>query len=460
MPKGMSDSVNGQVSLRVPGQSETRAVGALLLGGAALVALSLALPHPSGGDTPALISIAVSMAGLGVLCLVLFRRVPLAAVHLILVATAAATGLLIYKTGVAAGQYGSIFVWSTLLSAYYFSRRVAIAHLLWILTVYAISLAAVESTAGYSPVTRWIFSAISLAVVMLFTSIIVAHRARADQRARRFFDLSADMLCTMDPDGRCIEVNGAWTEHLGYETAELQGVRLLDLTHPGDHEAATERALELFAGAQSVVFEARVRARDGSWHWLRTSSKFATDEGLVYARSTDITELKMVEAEREELLARVEVLARHDALTGLPNRRSLEELLPREMARARRDGSSLCLAIVDIDHFKDYNDTHGHLAGDSVLRECAIAWDSQLRGADSIHRFGGEEFLVVLPDCETEEAVAILQRLLAATAADQTCSAGLARWDFTEPSESLVSRADAALYEAKAAGRDRVIHSF
>jgi diguanylate cyclase (GGDEF)-like protein len=202
-----------------------------------------------------------------------------------------------------------------------------------------------------------------------------------------------------------------------------------------------------------------VRAKDGSWHWLRTSSSLAPDEGLVYARSTDVTELKQVEAEREELLAQVEVLARHDALTGLPNRRSLEELLPREMARARREETSLCMALVDIDHFKAYNDTYGHLAGDAVLRECATAWDAQLRGADSIVRFGGEEFLVVLPDCGIEEAIEILERLRAATAAGQTCSAGLARWDFMESREDLLGRADAALYEAKVGGRDRIVHS-
>jgi diguanylate cyclase (GGDEF)-like protein/PAS domain S-box-containing protein len=457
----MAEAAKGQVSLRVPGHSEARAVGSLLLGGATLVALSLALPHPSGGDTPALVTIAALMAVVGALCLAFFRRVPLLASHLILVATAAATGLLVYESGVAAGQYGSVWVWSTLITAYYFSRRVAAAHLLWILAVYAVTLAVVESTAGYSPLTRWLFTAISLTVVMLFTSVIVAHRARADQRARRFFDLSHDMLSTLDREGRCVEVNQAWKNLLGYDAEELQGVALLELTHPDDHERATVAAREVFAGgAESVGLETRVRAKDGSWHWLRTSSSLAPDEGFIYARSADITELKQVEAEREELLAKVEVLARHDALTGLPNRRSLEELLPREMARARRDGSSLCLAIIDIDHFKAYNDTHGHLAGDTVLRECAIAWDAQLRGADSIHRFGGEEFLVVLPDCGIDEAIGILERLRAATAAEQTCSAGLARWDFTEPVESLLSRADAALYEAKAEGRDRVVSSF
>lgn len=433
----------------------------MLLGGASLVTLSLLLPHPSGGDTPALITIAASMATVGALCLAFFRRIPLGVSHLILAMAAVAAGLLIYESGVAAGQYGSVWVWSTLITACYFPRRVAAMHLLWILTVYAVTLAVVESTAGYSPFTRWLFTAISLTVVMLFTSVIVAHRARADQRARRFFDLSHDMLSTMDREGRCLEVNAAWKNLLGYHAEELQGVALLELTHPEDHERATVAAREVFAGgAESVGLETRVRAKDGSWHWLRTSSSLAPEEGFIYARSADITELKQVEAEREELLARVEVLARHDALTGLPNRRSLEELLPREMACAGRDGTSLCLALIDIDHFKTYNDTHGHLAGDAVLRECAIAWDSQLRGADSIVRFGGEEFLVLFPGCELEEAAVILERLRAATAGEQTCSAGLARWDLKETGESLLSRADAALYEAKAAGRDRVVSSF
>ena len=85
------------------------------------------------------------------------------------------------------------------------------------------------------------------------------------------------------------------------------------------------------------------------------------------------------------------------------------------MARALRAASALCLAIIDIDHFKAYNDTHGHLAGDAVLRDCAAAWDEALRGEDTILRFGGEEFLVVLPDCGPADATEIVERLRAAT---------------------------------------------
>jgi diguanylate cyclase (GGDEF)-like protein/PAS domain S-box-containing protein len=443
--------------IRPPGRSEARAAALLLLAGAGLVALSLILPHPAGDHFIALCATAVGMGLVGGVVWLRSSHVSVAAVHLLLAGTALVTAALVWESGVAVGQYGIIFGWGTLISAYFFSRQVAAAHLAWLLLVYAGALALVESPGGYSPVTRWIFSAVSLGVVMLFVDGLASRRERADTRARHFFDLSQDLLCTMDPQGRCIEVNGAWERCLGYRPVELRGRRLLELTHPDDHAHATEEALRVFAGGVSENLETRVRAKDGSWHWLRTSSVFEPEEELVYARSTDITRDKEMEAEREALIAANDRLARSDALTGLPNRRVLDDQLPREMARALRAGSSLCLAIVDIDHFKAYNDTHGHLAGDGVLRACAAAWDGSLRGEDTILRFGGEEFLVVLPECGMEQASAIVERLRAATPDGQTCSAGLAAWRPGESVDELVARADAALYEAKGTGRDRLV---
>ena len=448
-----------QEALRSPGRSEARAVGALLLAGAGLVGLSLALPHPSGGDTAALIGTAAAMAAAGLLCWFLARRVPLAVTHLALGAAAVLTALLIWESGVAAGQYGSIFVWGTLIAAYFFPRRLAIAHLAWLLAVYAVALAAVESTAGYSPLTRWLFTAVSLTVVMALTSVIVARRTKADQRARRFFDLSQDMLCTADMEGYFVELNSAWGDSLGYSDAELRAAPFLELVHPDDRARTEAESAGLFEGKAAAGFENRYLAKDGSWHWLRWSSTAAADESLIYARATDVTELKRIESERENLLTEVAALARSDALTGLPNRRALDEQLPREMARARRAESSLCLAIIDLDRFKAFNDENGHLAGDAMLRECAVAWDSQLRGADTIVRFGGEEFLVVIPDAGMEAATELVERLRAATPGDQTCSAGLACWDFGESADQLVDRADSALYRAKAAGRDRLVQA-
>ena len=453
----MTSSAAHRDEIRAPGRSEARATGVLLMAGAGLVALSLILPHPPGGHFIALLATAAGMALVGFVCWFFSARVPLPLTHFLLAGTVLVTGVLIWESSVAVGQYGTIFTWATLISAYFFDRRTAAIYLGWLLVVYGGALAAVESTAGYSPVTRWIFAAVSLTVVMLFINNLVARRDRADTRARHFFDLSQDMLCTMDQHGRCIEVNGAWERNLGFRPGEMRGKRLLDFTHPDDHQRATEEAVKVFSGGVSDGLETRVKAKDGSWHWLRTGSVFEPEEELVYARSSDVTERKAIAQEREDLIAEVQTLARSDALTGLPNRRALDDQLPREMARALRAESPLCLALIDIDHFKVYNDTHGHLAGDAVLRACAAAWDGELRGEDTILRFGGEEFLVVLPECDTADATEIVERLRAATPDEQTCSAGLAMWRPGESVDDLVGRADKALYEAKENGRDRLV---
>jgi len=265
------------------------------------------------------------------------------------------------------------------------------------------------------------------------------------------------MLCTANTDGYFVELNSAWERSLGYRDEELRAKPFVDLVHPDDRKRTEAEAAGLFDGAETVGFENRYLAKDGSWHWLRWSSTLAPDESLIYARATDVTELKRIESEREDLLSEVKVLASSDALTGLPNRRTLDVQLPREMARARRAETPLCLAIVDIDHFKAYNDSHGHPAGDIVLRNCAVAWDSQLRGEDTIVRFGGEEFLVLLPNCSLGQAAEIVERLRAATPDGQTCSAGVACWDFNETADDLLERADKALYTAKGSGRDRLV---
>lgn len=441
-----------------PGRYAARAVGMLLLAGAVFVVVSLALPHPRGADETALAAIAAAMAVVGALCFELCDRVPAVLTHAILAATAVATCLLMWFSGIAVGQYGTIFVWATLVAAYYFSPRVLAAHLAWLLLAYGVTLLAIADTGGYSPLTRWLFTAISLTVVALITSALVARRRRSDARARRFFDLSRDMLCTFDSRGRAVEVNSAWRDCLGYTAEELYGQSLLRLVHPEERERTVAASRALFEeGREDVDFENRYRAKDGSWHWLRWSASLSREESLIYGRATDVTRLKRIEAEREALLEEVEDLARSDALTGLPNRRALDETLPREMVRARRSGTSLCLAILDIDRFKAYNDSHGHLVGDILLRDCAAAWDAELRGEDLLVRFGGEEFLVVMPNCEPGDATEIVERLRAAMPDRQTCSAGLVRWDGAESTEELLRRADTALYDAKGAGRDRLV---
>ncbi|MGI5185051.1 GGDEF domain-containing protein [Dactylosporangium sp. CA-152071] len=158
----------------------------------------------------------------------------------------------------------------------------------------------------------------------------------------------------------------------------------------------------------------------------------------------------------EAQTARVRELSRTDELTGLPNRRAWGAELPAALERARRDGAGLAVVMIDLDHFKRFNDEYGHPAGDRLLKSAAAAWSGQLRGTDHLARYGGEEFIALLPGADTAESVAVLRRLMAATPLGQTFSAGLARWNGVETSDELVARADAALYDAKRAGRNRV----
>jgi diguanylate cyclase (GGDEF)-like protein len=156
---------------------------------------------------------------------------------------------------------------------------------------------------------------------------------------------------------------------------------------------------------------------------------------------------------------KVRELAVTDELTGLPNRRAWNTELPRTIERVRRTGDPLTVAIIDIDHFKHFNDAYGHPAGDRLLKEAAAAWQDQLRTADHLARYGGEEFVVMLPDATAGQAREIVDRMRLATPLGLTFSAGIAVWNGGEASDALTARADKALYEAKNADRNRVVEA-
>jgi diguanylate cyclase (GGDEF)-like protein len=180
-------------------------------------------------------------------------------------------------------------------------------------------------------------------------------------------------------------------------------------------------------------------------------------------RSVSVAHLMAAEAafviERADLIARLERLARTDELTGLANRRTAGEELGRFLARARRDGEPLAVAMLDLDHFKRYNDTHGHAGGDRLLQAAAASWTTSLRGGDFLARYGGEEFIALFPRCSLDDAACAADRLREALPEGVTCSVGIAVWNRHESGHELVGRADAALYEAKADGRDRTVVS-
>jgi diguanylate cyclase (GGDEF)-like protein len=158
-----------------------------------------------------------------------------------------------------------------------------------------------------------------------------------------------------------------------------------------------------------------------------------------------------------QLVVQVRSLADKDILTGVYSRRKFHEEMERERHRAGRSGRPLGLVLLDLDNFKRMNDVRGHVQGDRHLREAAQAWRQQLRTTDLLARFGGEEFVVILPDTGYEEARLAADRLRGVVPSGETASAGVAVWDGKETPTELLARADAALYEAKAQGRDATV---
>jgi diguanylate cyclase (GGDEF)-like protein len=150
----------------------------------------------------------------------------------------------------------------------------------------------------------------------------------------------------------------------------------------------------------------------------------------------------------DHLFRRLAELARTDALTGLPNRRAWQELLQRETAAARRTGLPFTVALLDLDGFKPYNDNHGHLAGDRLLLSITAAWRTALRDTDVLARWGGDEFVLLLPGCTAEEAKTLLERMRTAFPA-APFSIGMVESQEDRPPETLLALADAALYRAK-----------
>jgi diguanylate cyclase (GGDEF)-like protein len=177
---------------------------------------------------------------------------------------------------------------------------------------------------------------------------------------------------------------------------------------------------------------------------------------LVLALLLTLLTLRTLRANKE-LLERMSRLAQLDGLTGIANRRTLDESVPVEFARARRSGQPLTLVMIDLDHFKRYNDKRGHAAGDALLRAASQAWTKQLRPTDLLARYGGEEFTLVLPACNPDHAAQLIDRMRPLLPDRQTFSAGLATWDGDETTIELVQRADRALSQAKKGGRNRTM---
>lgn len=285
--------------------------------------------------------------------------------------------------------------------------------------------------------------------------------AAIDLRKQLIESVSQYAIVFLDTDGVVRDWNAGASAQLGYEAAEIVGQNFSMLYPPDAVAVGHPRvALEIAASTGHCEETGWRCGRDGRQFWAHSVLVALWDArnelcgfGLI---TSDLTAHRQAEDELKSALSLMQRSVRIDDWTGLPNRRSFEESLRAELANARRHRRRLTVGMIDLDHFKQVNDSLGHDAGDSVLRQTAFAWRRSLRPGDVLARYGGEEFAVILPDTGIDGAVVVLERVRLATACEQTCSIGVAEWDFEEPLARLISRADRAMYVAKASGRNRL----
>jgi diguanylate cyclase (GGDEF)-like protein len=202
-----------------------------------------------------------------------------------------------------------------------------------------------------------------------------------------------------------------------------------------------------------LIFVGGVAYASNTW---RAGILFVAASGLVGATVQSlVARVRDQERERDRLFDQLDDLAHTDSLTGLANRRAWETELDRGLARAKRTGEPMSVAIVDLDGLKAINDARGHSEGDRLLMLVARSWPQVLRPDDVLARIGGDEFAVLMPACTEAEAEAVIARLRARTPSPHGCSVGLAAWDGSECAEALLGRADDALYRAKRQRRGR-----
>ena len=299
------------------------------------------------------------------------------------------------------------------------------------------------------------------------------------QEALRRSEANFHALVASAPDGfvvirqgRIVYVNPALLRILGYaEASQLVGQPAIEaLIHVEERARGNARLQEAQKGAALKAEERRFLSKDGDSVWTEVVGVNIHFEGgpavAIFAR--DISDRKRLEQqlrEKEEAILEAErQLARMDALTGIHNRRGCEDVFKREALRATRDEVPFSLALLDVDHFKKVNDTHGHDAGDQVLKAVAEVLRTELRGTDLAGRWGGEEMIALLPSTSREEALAMADRLRLAlerrvgpmTKIPVTASFGAGLFSAGDTLEALVAKADRRLYEAKSSGRNCV----
>ena len=264
-------------------------------------------------------------------------------------------------------------------------------------------------------------------------------------------------MCLVSTDGRFLRVNRSLCELVGYPEDHLLTLTFQDITHPDDLDADLALVQDVLTGARtSYTMEKRYIHADGREIWILLAVSLVHDDSGAplhfISQIQDITE-------RRQLEARLREQAERDPLTGLFNRRRFDEEMSRQIIRTARTGEPAMLAVIDLDHFKRVNDVEGHLAGDHLLRAVGAALSGRLRLTDILVRMGGDEFAAILVGADEQGGGATARMLVEAVREVSgegravTASIGLARIEADDDPASVLARADAAMYAAKAAGR-------
>ena len=293
----------------------------------------------------------------------------------------------------------------------------------------------------------------------------------SETRFRQMAESVNEIFWLSDPD-EILYINPAYERIMGrsrraaYENVDA----LLDAVHPDDRQRVREEWGGTGSRYRAIDLTFRVIQEDGDTRWVRMRRYPVADAegrgGRVAGTVVDITELKRVELELERANVLLEHQALFDVLTGVANRRQFDILLDREVSRVDRYGGSFALIMFDLDRFKRVNDEHGHAVGDRVLEETARVVEDRLRKSDVLGRWGGEEFMVLMPDTGTEDAVKAAEAMRERVASHHypgvesvTISLGVAAYHVGDSRTELLWDVDESMYRAKREGRDRVVAS-
>ena len=277
---------------------------------------------------------------------------------------------------------------------------------------------------------------------------------------REVMDLMLDAVCVVDKSGCFVFVSAAFEDIFGYAPAEVINKPMIDFVYPDDGLKTLKVVETLMSGMHQRRFENRWVRKDGNIVDILWSARWSEDHQLRIAIAHDITERKKMEQQ-------LHYIAGHDPLTELPNRALLFERLQTSLGLARREGTSLSLLFIDIDGFKHVNDSYGHLVGDKLLKSIAQRLRHCVRKSDTVGRFGGDEFLVVLNCINSLEKVLVIAENIRSEldkpyrfddlVLQLSPSIGMARYpDDGDDEQQLIQHADKAMYSAKNAGGNRV----